>query len=503
MRANADPSDDSEPPAPLWMPPGALVTFLHWLRQPRRLATAAVITSVVGLLRLWRRQARVIGQIRITPISHLLQAVEAEKVREAVISTVACAYVLSDGTKCQASLLPIDAKLLVKLLHKHKVTYQALGPSPWKALALLAVPFAYLGVCGYMLYRLTNDGGLVGGPPPEHGSKSGGGGAPPSIGWDDVAGLPGVKAAVMEVVDVMQRPGRYARLGARCPRGILLAGPPGTGKTLLARAVAGEACVPFLCCAGSDFVEVFVGRGAKRVRSLFDEAARRAPCVLFIDELDAIGTARSARGGGGSDEHDHTLNQLLASMDGMGAVAGVLVMGATNRLGALDPALTRPGRFDRVLTLELPDETGRLEILRVHASRAPLERPEAVLPAVAARTAGCSGAELANLVNEAAICAVRANDTAVRGEHFEAALSSFLASRAGTYDASRRADAGGVPRSAGPSRTSDAASTASAAQQQALQLQQAMWALLQGCQPPPPQRARAAGSTGTGIEEVE
>ena len=166
-------------------------------------------------------------------------------------------------------------------------------------------------------------------------------------------------------------------------------GPPGTGKTLLAKAVAAECGVPFLCCSGSEFVEVFVGRGAKRVRTLFDEAARRAPCVVFIDELDAVGGARSGRGGG-SEEHEHTLNQLLAAMDGVTSTARVIVMGATNRLKALDAALVRPGRFDRVLTLQLPDEAGRRDVLAVHARRAPLEEREGTLRAVAARTAGWS-----------------------------------------------------------------------------------------------------------------
>ena len=285
----SDTDNDGEPPAPLWQPPPAIARLLRWLaslREPRRFASAAVVTSACGLLlSVYRRQAAALARIRIEPVSELLQAVEKGHVKRAIVGVAGCAYELVGGQSCRAALLPVDAKLLVKLLHKHAVPYQAQGQSAWKALAVLMVPFAYLGVCGWMLYRMTNDGGgLVGGPPSEQG-QGGGKGAPPPIGWGDVAGLPGVKAAVMEVVDVIHRPAAYARLGARCPRGILLAGPPGTGKTLLARAVAGEAGVPFLCCAGSDFVEVFVGRGAKRVRTLFEEAGRRAPCVLFIDEV--------------------------------------------------------------------------------------------------------------------------------------------------------------------------------------------------------------------------
>ena len=198
-----------------------------------------------------------------------------------------------------------------------------------------------------------------------------------------------------------------ANRAARCPRGVLLAGPPGTGKTMLARAVANEAGVPFLSCTGSDFVEVFVGRGARRVRTLFDEAARRAPCVLFIDELDALGSSRSGRSGGGTEEHDQTLNQLLAMMDGISARPGVLVIAATNRLSSLDSALTRPGRFDRILQLQLPDEAARLAILAVHAKRTQLHEADRVLPGIAKVTDGFSGADLAHVVNEAAIFAVR------------------------------------------------------------------------------------------------
>ena len=179
----------------------------------------------------------------------------------------------------------------------------------------------------------------------------------------------------------------------------------------------------------ADATQVFVGRGARRVRTLFEDAARRAPCVLFIDELDALGAARNRAGSGGSDEHDHTLNQLLAMMDGIGSSSGVLVMGATNRLAALDPALTRPGRFDRVLQLKLPNEAGRLAILQVHAARTPCEASRVVLPRVAAATEGFSGAELANLVNEAAIGAARVGDSHIRASHFDAALHTFRLTR--------------------------------------------------------------------------
>lgn len=399
-------------------------------------AAAAAASSI--LVRLMRTRALQTSH-HVAPVSELFRAVEAGRVAQAVTTFGACAFHLVDkgDSVYRTTLLPADAKLLVSLLHKHAVPYRSQGPPGWRSALVLLVPFAYLGVCGWLLHRMTSgDGPLGGGQPPSDNNASGGDdNRPAAVTWGDVAGLPRIKSAVMEVVDVMQRPQHYARLGARCPRGVLLAGPPGTGKTLLARAVAAEAGVPFLSCTGSDFVEVFVGRGAKRVRSLFEEARRAAPCVLFIDELDALGSSRNMRGGGGSEEHDQTLNQLLAMMDGMGSTPGVLVMAATNRLVALDPALTRPGRFDRVLQLELPDEADRLAILKVHVSKTSMETctaaaAEALLTRLARQTTGFSGAELANIVNEAAINAVRAGEASVRGEHLEQAVTDFKASRA-------------------------------------------------------------------------
>lgn len=422
-----DDGDTNSPDAPLWQPPRFLAPLIKWLRSPGKLAACAAASAASTILMSFlRRKRSAAALVGIAPVSDLLAAVTRGQVDAAVVSASACAYRLASGELFRAALLPHDAKLLVQLMHKHGVSYRAQGPAGWKAAAVLLVPFVYLGACGWLLWRMTNDAGFQGG------DKDAGGNAGPqqAIGWEDVAGLPGVKAAVMEVVDVLRRPERYARLGARCPRGILLAGPPGTGKTLLARAIATEAGVPFLCCTGSDFVEVFVGRGAKRVRTLFDDAARRAPCVLFIDEIDALGSTR-ARGSGGNEEHDQTLNQLLAQMDGIATSEGVLVVGATNRLSALDPALTRPGRFDRVLKLSLPHEKSRLEILRVHARHTPLEPAvlEHGLPAAARRTAGLSGAELANVVNEAAISAVREGQPRVGAAHFEAAVDSAIESK--------------------------------------------------------------------------
>jgi cell division protease FtsH len=231
----------------------------------------------------------------------------------------------------------------------------------------------------------------------------------------DVAGVDEAVEELREVVDFLRRPERYARLGARIPKGVLLAGPPGTGKTLVARAVAGEAEVPFFYLSGSDFVELFVGLGAARVRELFEEAKEKAPCLVFIDELDTIGKARGGAGPaavGGHDEREQTLTQLLAEMDGFDSSGGVIIMAATNRPEVLDPALLRPGRFDRQIVVDRPDRRGRAAILAVHARRVTLA-PDVDLEVVAARTPGFAGAELANVINEAALLAARRDKRAV------------------------------------------------------------------------------------------
>jgi len=290
----------------------------------------------------------------------------------------------------------------------------------------------------------------------------------PLANFDEIQGIPEAKAEVVELVDALRFPDKYAILGARAPKGLLLEGPPGTGKTMLARATAATAGVPLLYCSGSDFVEVFVGRGAARVRKLFERAARLAPCIIFVDELDALGKARDMggqlTGGRGNDEAEQTLNQLLACMDGLDSSKRICVLAATNRREVLDPALIRPGRFDRIVTLRLPDANGREQILRVHASKLPgfkecngvdeqrsmsLGQEGGVdLSAVAASTSGFSGAELEFLVNEAAIRAVRRVSASLRegnmnvsshvlAEDFESSLRSFLTSRKPESDVSR------------------------------------------------------------------
>jgi cell division protease FtsH len=246
--------------------------------------------------------------------------------------------------------------------------------------------------------------------------------------FDDVAGVDEAKAELVEIVDFLKNPKKYQRLGGRIPKGVLLVGPPGTGKTLLARAVAGEADVPFFTLSGSEFVEMFVGVGAARVRDLFEQAKDKAPCIIFIDELDAIGKSRAGSTGfiGGHDEREQTLNQLLAEMDGFDSSKGVIIMAATNRPEVLDQALLRPGRFDRQVVVDKPDLRGREAILRLHA-RAVVLAPGVDLSVIAARTPGFAGADLANIVNEAALLAARKEKNAVEMADFEEAIDRVVA----------------------------------------------------------------------------
>jgi cell division protease FtsH len=248
---------------------------------------------------------------------------------------------------------------------------------------------------------------------------------PKKITFNDVAGVDEVKEEVMEIVDFLKDPRKYIKMGARIPKGILLVGPPGTGKTLLAKAIAGEAGVPFLSMSGSEFVEMFVGVGASRVRDLFEQARRNAPCIVFIDEIDAVGRFRGAGLGGGHDEREQTLNQLLAEMDGFDSQEGVIIMAATNRPDILDPALLRPGRFDRQIVVDIPDVKAREEILKVHIKKIPLS-DDIDISVVAKGTPGFTGADIENLVNEAALIAARENSDKVYMKHFEKARDKIL-----------------------------------------------------------------------------
>jgi len=322
-----------------------------------------------------------------------------------------------------------DTGPLVDLLLKNDVQFSAAEPqSPNIIGQLLFSSFPILLLIGVWIYFMRQMQGGGGG----RGAMSFGKSKARLLGEDqvgvtfaDVAGIDEAKEEVSEIVEFLKDPSKFQRLGGKIPKGVLMVGSPGTGKTLLARAIAGEAKVPFFTISGSDFVEMFVGVGASRVRDMFDQAKKQAPCIIFIDELDAVGRHRGAGLGGGHDEREQTLNQMLVEMDGFEGTEGVIVIAATNRPDVLDPALLRPGRFDRQVVVPLPDIRGRELILKVHMRKVPLD--EDVKPSVIARgTPGFSGADLANLVNEAALFAARANRRVVSMEHFEKAKDKIM-----------------------------------------------------------------------------
>jgi cell division protease FtsH len=322
-----------------------------------------------------------------------------------------------------------DNNTLIGLLDKNDVQFSAAEPKTQSLIGqLLISSFPILLLIGVWIYFMRQMQGGGGG----RGAMSFGKSKARLLGEDqvgvtfaDVAGVEEAKAEVSEVVDFLRDPSKFQRLGGKIPKGVLMVGPPGTGKTLLAKAIAGEAKVPFFTISGSDFVEMFVGVGASRVRDMFDQAKKQAPCIIFIDELDAVGRHRGAGLGGGHDEREQTLNQMLVEMDGFEGSEGIIVIAATNRPDVLDPALLRPGRFDRQVVVPLPDVRGRELILKVHMRKVPLD--DDVRPNVIARgTPGFSGADLANLVNEAALFAARANRRVVSMEQFEQAKDKIM-----------------------------------------------------------------------------
>jgi len=322
-----------------------------------------------------------------------------------------------------------DNNTLIGLLDDNDVQFSAAEPKSQSLIGqLLISSFPILLLIGVWIYFMRQMQGGGGG----RGAMSFGKSKARLLGEDqvgvtfaDVAGVEEAKAEVSEVVDFLKDPSKFQRLGGKIPKGVLMVGPPGTGKTLLARAIAGEAKVPFFTISGSDFVEMFVGVGASRVRDMFEQAKKQAPCIIFIDELDAVGRHRGAGLGGGHDEREQTLNQMLVEMDGFEGNEGIIVIAATNRPDVLDPALLRPGRFDRQVVVPLPDVRGRELILKVHMRKVPLD--DDVKPNVIARgTPGFSGADLANLVNEAALFAARANLRVVSMDQFEQAKDKIM-----------------------------------------------------------------------------
>ena len=361
--------------------------------------------------------------------SDFVEAVQANEVSRVLISPESgtAQVVENDGQRATVNLAP--DKDLLKLLNDHNVDI-AVQPSrvaaPWQqAIGSLIFPLLLLGGLFFLLRRAQGGGGN---PAMNFGKSKARVQMEPQtqVTFGDVAGIEGAKLELTEVVDFLKNPDRFTAVGAKIPKGVLLVGPPGTGKTLLAKAVAGEAGVPFFSISGSEFVEMFVGVGASRVRDLFEQAKKNAPCIVFIDEIDAVGRQRGAGLGGGNDEREQTLNQLLTEMDGFEGNTGIIIVAATNRPDVLDSALMRPGRFDRQVVVDRPDYAGRLQILEVHARGKTLAK-DVDLDKVARRTPGYTGADLANLLNEAAILAARHQLTEISMDEVNDAIERVMA----------------------------------------------------------------------------
>ena len=361
--------------------------------------------------------------------SRFISDVKAGRVQKVVIEGRTIQGVLQTGERFTTYTPETDNKALVGDLLENGVVIDARPPEQQSLLMQIFISwFPMLLLIGVWIFFMRQMQGGAGG----RGALSFGKSRARLLGEDqvkvtfsDVAGVDEAKEEVSELVDFLRDPAKFQKLGGKIPRGVLMVGSPGTGKTLLARAIAGEAKVPFFTISGSDFVEMFVGVGASRVRDMFEQAKKHAPCIIFIDEIDAVGRHRGAGLGGGHDEREQTLNQLLVEMDGFEGNEGIIVIAATNRPDVLDPALLRPGRFDRQVVVPLPDIRGREQILKVHMRKIPLDRD--VEPNVIARgTPGFSGADLANLVNEAALFAARANRRTVDMEQFEKAKDKIM-----------------------------------------------------------------------------
>ena len=388
------------------------------------------IVIIVVLLSVVQGLSGVSGQApRATDYSQFLADVRAGKVQRVEFDGERINYGSRPPLQYYTISPETDNNTLIGILENNNVQFTAQEPESQSLIGqLLISSFPILLLIGVWIYFMRQmQGGGSG-----RGAMSFGKSKARLLGEDqvgvsfaDVAGIDEAKEEVSEIVDFLKDPSKFQRLGGKIPKGVLMVGPPGTGKTLLAKAIAGEAKVPFFTISGSDFVEMFVGVGASRVRDMFDQAKKQAPCIIFIDELDAVGRHRGAGLGGGHDEREQTLNQMLVEMDGFEGNEGIIVIAATNRPDVLDPALLRPGRFDRQVVVPLPDIRGRELILKVHMRKVPLN--DDVEPSVIARgTPGFSGADLANLVNEAALFAARANKRVVSMEEFEKAKDKIM-----------------------------------------------------------------------------
>ena len=387
----------------------------------------AIVVIVVGTAFLDRPDPATAA--RTLRYSDFVEAVQENQVSRVLISPDrgTAQVVENDGRRAEVNLAP--DKELLGLLTEHNVdiaVQPSSQPNAWQqAAGSLIFPLLLLGGLFFLFRRAQSGGG--GNPAMNFGKSKARVQMEPStqVTFTDVAGIEGAKLELTEVVDFLKNPDRFTAVGAKIPKGVLLVGPPGTGKTLLAKAVAGEAGVPFFSISGSEFVEMFVGVGASRVRDLFEQAKKNAPCIIFIDEIDAVGRQRGAGLGGGNDEREQTLNQLLTEMDGFEGNTGIIIIAATNRPDVLDAALLRPGRFDRQVTVDRPDYSGRLQILGVHARGKTLAK-DVDLDKVARRTPGYTGADLANLLNEAAILAARRELTEVSNDEISDAIERIM-----------------------------------------------------------------------------
>ena len=397
----------------------------------------AVILAIVILSNIFLFPAVMQASVKSVNYSTFLQMLESKELSTVQIEDQQIYFVDKNDNSYKTNAIAQDNNLVTRLEDagvEFGTVYQS--PTIWDSLLNLLISFLPMIILFWFVNRWASKkmqemGGAGGNAMLFGGGKSGAKqyvvDDETGIKFNDVAGEDEAKESLQEIVDFLNNPKKYEEIGAKMPKGVLLVGPPGTGKTLLARAVAGEAGVPFFSIAGSEFVEMFVGMGASKVRDLFKQAGEKAPCIVFIDEIDTIGKKRDGGSNlGGNDEREQTLNQLLTEMDGFDATKGVVILAATNRPESLDPALTRPGRFDRRVPVELPDLKGRESILRLHAKKVKLG-PDCDFGVVARMTPGASGAELANIVNEAALCAVRHHRKAVTQFDLQEAVDTILA----------------------------------------------------------------------------
>ena len=396
----------------------------------------AVILAIVILSNVFLFPAVMQASVKSVNYSTFLQMLESKELATVQIEDQQIYFVDKNDNSYKTNAIAQDNNLVTRLEDagvEFGTVYQP--PTIWDSLLNLLISFLPMIILLWLVNRWASkkmqEMGGAGGNAMLFGGKSGAKqyvvDDETGIKFNDVAGEDEAKESLQEIVDFLHNPKKYEEIGAKMPKGVLLVGPPGTGKTLLARAVAGEAGVPFFSIAGSEFVEMFVGMGASKVRDLFKQAGEKAPCIVFIDEIDTIGKKRDGGSNlGGNDEREQTLNQLLTEMDGFDATKGVVILAATNRPESLDPALTRPGRFDRRVLVELPDLKGRESILRLHAKKVKLG-PDCDFGVVARMTPGASGAELANIVNEAALCAVRHHRKAVTQFDLQEAVDTILA----------------------------------------------------------------------------